>query len=600
MKAYINDKEVEFKENETILSVARANGHFIPTLCELSCIGHTPGTCRVCLVEIRRKGEKETQLVTSCNTPMEEGMEVLTRTRRVREQQRLQVELLLADHNQDCASCIRHGDCELQDVAQFVGLEVTRYNYPKFYQQRTKDESSSAIVRDMSKCIRCFRCVTVCREIQGTDVLVISENGLNTEVGIRDSELMGVSDCVSCGQCTLVCPVGALSERDDTEEVIDYLYDPEIFTVFQVAPAVRIALGEEFHMDPGSLVIGQIVTAMKKLGADVALDTNFTADLVIMEEGSELLQRIAEGGKLPLMTSCSPGWINFMEKYYPEIGGHISTVKSPQQCFGAIAKTYLAQKLGVNPRSMRVVSIMPCTAKKDEAKRTQHKLNIGKPEVDVVLTTREFARLLKREGIWLPDLEESPYDDPWMGEYTGAAALFGTTGGVMEAALRSVYYLVKGEELKGIEIKAVRGLDNVKEAAVDFGGELGEVRVAVGHGLKAARQLSEQVQAGTSPYAFIEIMACPGGCMGGGGQPRIKGSYQIYAETRQAAIYDHDRNLPIRQSHNNPLLQKLYKDFLGEPLSHKSHELLHTYYTDRKRQIKHTIKAIWEEIKIGA
>jgi ferredoxin hydrogenase gamma subunit len=600
MKAYINDKEIEFQANDTILQAAKSSGHFIPTLCALSCIDHTPGTCRVCLVEIRRRGEQATQLVTSCNTPLEEGMEVLTRTRRVREQQRLQVELLLADHNQDCASCIRHGDCELQDVAQFVGLEVTRYKYPEFYRQRTRDDSSPAIVRDMSKCIRCFRCVTICREIQGTDVLVISEDGLNTEVAVRDSDSMGLSDCVSCGQCTLACPVGALAERDDTEEVIDYLYDPEIFTVFQVAPAVRVALGEEFHMAPGSLVIGQIVTGMKKLGADVALDTNFTADLVIMEEGSELLQRIAEGGKLPLMTSCSPGWINFMEKNYPEISENISTVKSPQQCFGAIAKTYLAQKLGVNPRNMRVVSIMPCTAKKDEAKRTQHKLNIGKPEVDVVLTTREFARLLKREGIWLPDLEETACDDPWLGEYTGAAALFGTTGGVMEAALRSVYYLVKGEELADLDITAVRGLENVKEAAIDFGGDLGEVRVAVAHSLKAGRQLAEEVKAGKSPYAFIEVMACPGGCMNGGGQPRIKGGYQTHAPVRQEAIYVHDRELPIRQSHNNPLITKIYEDFLEKPLSHKSHELLHTYYTDRKRQIKHTIKAIWEEIKIGA
>ena len=596
MKGYINGKEVEFNENDTILQTARAHDHFIPTLCALTCLNHTPGTCRVCLVDIKRKGGTEHQIVTSCDTPMEEGMEVLTRTRLVRERQRLQVELLLADHNQDCASCIRHGDCELQDVAQFVGLEQTHYNYPHFYRHRTKEISSPAIIRDMSKCIRCLRCVEVCREVQKTDVLVFTDKGLTTEIGIKDSLALGSSNCVSCGQCTLVCPVGALASRDDTEEVVDYLYDPEITTVFQVAPAVRVALGEEFHLPPGKSVEGKIISAIRKIGGDVVLDTNFTADLTIMEEGSELLDRIHNGGTLPLMTSCSPGWVNFIEKNYPEMLPHVSTAKSPQQMFGAVAKSFLAEKMGVNPRYMRVVSIMPCTAKKEEAKRPEMTQN-GKPDVDVVLTTREFSRLLKREGVWLADLPTSEYDNPWMGDYTGAAVIFGATGGVMEAALRTVYAVVNGEELENIDIKEVRGLEGFRDAEIDLGGDYGKVKVGIATGLKAAREVLERMKKGEADdYLFIEVMACPGGCISGGGQPRIKGEYQANKATRQKGLYAIDAKAPVRQSHNNPMIKKIYEDYFGEPLSHKSHRLLHTSYTDRKRKVKHTIKEIWEEI----
>lgn len=596
MKGYINGKEVEFKDNDTILQTASAYEHFIPTLCAMPCLNHTPGTCRVCLVDIKKKGSTDHQIVTSCDTPMQEGLEVLTRTRLVRERQRLQVELLLADHNQDCASCIRHGDCELQDVAQFVGLEQTHYNYPHFYRHRTKEISSPAIIRDMSKCIRCLRCIEVCREVQKTDVLVFTDKGLTTEIGIKDSLALGSSNCVSCGQCTLVCPVGALAARDDTEEVVDYLYDPEIVTVFQVAPAVRVALGEEFHMLSGKSVEAKIISAIKKIGGDIVLDTNFSADLTIMEEGTELLDRIKNGGKLPMMTSCSPGWINFIEKNYPEQLPHLSSAKSPQQMFGAVAKTFLAEKMGVNPRNMRVVSIMPCTAKKEEAKRPEMTQN-GKPDVDVVLTTREFSRLLKREGVWLGDLPDSEYDNPWMGDYTGAAVIFGATGGVMEAALRTVYAVVNGEELDKIDIKAVRGLDNFREAHIDLGGDFGKVKVGIATGLKAARDILEKIKAGdASDYLFIEVMACPGGCISGGGQPRIKGEYQFNKETRQKGLYSIDAKAPVRQSHNNPMIKKIYEDFLGEPLSHKSHRLLHTSYNDRKRKVKHSIKEIWEEI----
>ena len=504
--------------------------------------------------------------------------------------------MILADHNQECASCIRHGDCELQDVAQFVGLEFTRYNFPHFYRNRTIEKVSSTITRDMGKCIRCLRCVTVCREIQGTDVLIYTEKGVTSEIGVRDSSTLAESACVSCGQCTLVCPVGALAVKDDTETVIDYLYDPKITTVFEIAPAVRVALGEEFKMPPDKPVINKIITALKLMGANYVLDTNFAADLVIMEEGSELLERIGKGGKLPLLTSCSPGWINYMEKYYPEVSEHVSSVKSPQQCFGALAKTYFAEKVGIDPRYLKVVSIMPCSAKKGEAKRPEF-TTMGKPHVDVVLTTREFSRLLKREGLWLPDLPDSQYDNLWMDEYTGAAELFGATGGVMEAALRTVYKIVTGKELSDIEITAVRGPESIKEASINLGKELGTVKVAVAHGLKAAKKIVEQILEGKSPYVFVEIMACPNGCIGGGGQPRNKGNYQAFREVRREAIYNLDRSHEIRQSHNNPMIKRIYDDYLGHPLSSKSHHLLHTGYSAKKKKTTYTIKDLWEEIK---
>ena len=418
MIGYINGKEVSFEPDETILAVARRNDIFIPTLCEMADLNHTPGTCRVCLVEMRQANQTGYHVVTSCTTPMAEKAEILTRTPRVRQMQRLQVELLLADHNQDCASCIRHGNCELQDVAQFVGLQQTRYRYPHFYERRTLDQSSPAVVRDMSKCIRCFRCVNVCRQVQGVDALVITEKGLETEISVRDGLPLGTSDCVSCGQCILVCPVGALAEKNDIETVLDYLFDPSVVTVFQFAPAIRTAIGEEFGLCAGTNVEGQLITALKHLGADVVLDTNFAADLVIMEEGSELLERLEKNRGLPMFTSCCPAWISYVEKNYPDLAGHLSTTRSPQQCFGSIAKTFLADKAGWSPEQMRVISIMPCTAKKGEAQRSEFIKN-GRPDVDAVLTTRELARLFKREGIALGSLEDGEFDNPWMGTYSG-------------------------------------------------------------------------------------------------------------------------------------------------------------------------------------
>ncbi len=595
MNATINGRNVDFAANETILEVAREAGQFIPTLCELSDIGHTPGTCRMCIVEVTRPGQQKPQLLTACDTPLEEGMAVSTRSIEVRQHQRLQMELLLADHNQDCASCVRHGDCELQDTAQFVGLQNTRFSNPDFFADRCVDRTSTSIQRDMTKCVRCQRCVAICRDIQGTDVLVFSGKGLAAEIGIRDSIAMGDSECTSCGQCTLVCPVGALAEKDDTEQVIDYFYDPEIFTVVQIAPATRIALGEEFNMDRGTNVEGRLISAFEQLGADVVLDTNFTADLVIMEEGNELLNRIQKQGTLPMFTSCSPGWVNWLEKNHPELRDNLSTVKSPQQCFGAVAKTYLAERMEVDPDRMRVISIMPCTAKKEEAARPEFATN-GRPDVDVVLTTRECARLLKREGVWLPDLPEGKFNNEWMGLYSGAAEIFGTTGGVTEAAVRTVHFAVTGQELPAIEFNAIRGYDHMREAVVPLGSD-NSVKVGVAHGLAAAKKMIERVKSGEADYTFIEFMGCPGGCMGGGGQPRIKKNYQSFWKERQKAIYKIDKDATIRQSHNNPCIQKIYAEFLGEPLGPKSHELLHTSYRDRKVRVKHNIKTIWDEIR---
>lgn len=596
MEAYINGKPYAFESGETILQVARRNGLYIPTLCELEDIDHTPGTCRVCLVEITRENHEETFIVTSCNTPMEKGMQVRTRTRKVRDMQRLQVELLLADHDQDCATCVRHGDCELQDVAQFVGLQHSRYFEPK-NAKREKDTSSPALVRDLGKCIRCFRCVKVCRDGQGVDALVMSGKGMGAGVGVRHGLTQGASDCVSCGQCVMVCPTGALAERDETETCIDFLYNPEIVTVFQFAPAIRVGFGEEFGLPPGSNVEGQIIAALRAIGADIVLDTNFAADVVIMEEGMELLGRLRQG-KRPTFTSCCPAWINFAEKHYPDILPYLSSTKSPQQCFGTIAKTYLAENMNIDPLKMRVVSIMPCTAKKDEAPRQMLKRD-GRPDVDLVLTIREFARLLKREGIDLKSIEPSTFDNPWMGEYTGAAAIFGTTGGVMEAAVRTMYYVANGRELEGVIVESLRGFKNLRTATAHLGEEIGDVKLAMCHGLKETRAVVEDVLAGKSDFDFIEIMACPGGCVDGGGHLRSKKHYLKDALKRREAIYNIDTHKNLRQSHNNPLVQKMYKEYMDAPVSEKAEELLHTFYIRRRQVVHRTIRDIWREITMS-
>ena len=595
--ATINGVAVEGQKNETILHCARRYDIYIPTLCELDDIDHTPGTCRICLVEIQIPGQSRSHLVTSCNTPLLDGLDVQTRSPRARAAQRLQVELIMADHNQDCATCTRHGDCELQDVAQFVGLRKNRFVDLDRINTREIDISSPAMIRDMTKCIRCQRCVAVCRDGQGVDALVMTGTGEDTAVGLRHGLSQKNSSCVTCGQCVLVCPTGAIGERDETDKVSQFLYDPEIITVFQFAPALRVAFGEEFGLPPGTNVQGQIVAACRKLGADIVLDTNFGADLVIMEESAELLRRLGEK-KRPTFTSCCPAWINFAEQHYPDILPLLSSTKSPMQCLGVIAKTYLPEKMGIDPKRIRVVALMPCTAKKDEAARQQLQFE-DMAEIDVVLTTREFAHLLRSEGIDLGKLEPAEFDNPYMSEFSGAGAIFGTTGGVMEAAVRTMYFVINGKELDKVELEQLRGFDGVRSATVDMGGPVGLVKVAMCHGLKPVRQIVEAVRAGEADFDFIEIMACPGGCVDGGGSLRSKKAYLPHALRRRSTLFNIDRQQKARQSHNNKQIQTLYHDFLEKPYSDKAHHLLHTVYNDRKLTLTRTVKEIWQEITMS-
>lgn len=596
--ATINGMAVEAQENETILHAARRYGVYIPTLCELDDIDHTPGTCRVCLVEFETPHGTGTKLATSCNTPVVEGMTVQTRSPRARSAQRLQVELLLADHDQDCATCVRHGACELQDVAQFVGLHENRFYDPAFIEKRPVDDSSPAMIRDMTKCVRCQRCIAICRDGQGVDALIQVGVGQEKAVGLRYGLNQKDSTCVTCGQCVLVCPTGALGERDETDKVLDWIYDPEIVTVFQFAPAVRVAFGEEFGLPAGANVQGQIITALKRIGADIVLDTNFAADLVIMEESAELLKRLGDA-KRPTFTSCCPAWINFAEIHYPEILPYLSSTKSPMQSMGVICKTYLPEKMGLDPKKVRTIAIMPCTAKKDEASRSQLKLETGDAEIDAVLTTREFARMLRREGVNIAKCEPSDFDNPYMSEFSGAGAIFGTTGGVMEAAVRTMYYVANGKEYDLIEFEQLRGFDGVRSATVDMGGSIGIVKVAMAHGLKPARQLVELVLSGKADFDFIEIMACPGGCVDGGGNLRSKKAYMPNAMKRRATLYNVDRQQHVRQSHNNEQIKMLYRDFLEKPYSDKAHHLLHTMYNDRKLHLVRTVKEIWDDLTIS-
>lgn len=601
MYANINGHELAFEPNETILDVARRNGIHIPTLCELSDIDHAPGTCRVCLVEVHRQGEgdsdsaeSEPLFVTACDTPMVEGWKVLTLTHTVQEMRKLQMEMTMADHHQDCATCPRNGNCELLAAANSVGLKQIRFRYKEGWKDEVPDTGHQPIIYDRSRCIRCQRCVAVCRKVQDIDALELAGWGNTAGVRLKGGSV-DASPCVTCGQCVMVCPTGALAERDQTQDVLDYLADPDIITVFQTAPAIRVGFGEEFGLPAGTNVEGQIIAALRKMGADVILDTNFGADVVIMEEGTELLGHLKEK-KRPTFTSCCPAWINFAEKHYPEILPMLSTTRSPQAVVGKVAKTYLAEKRGFDPKKMRMISIMPCTAKKEEAARPVLGTE-GVPDVDVVLTMREFARLLRRVGIDLKQLEPSTYDDPLMSEYSGAGAIFGTTGGVMEAAVRTMYYVVNGKELEHIEVSQLRGFENVRSANVKLGGGFGEIKVAMCHGLKGTRELVKSVLDGTADFDFIEIMACPGGCVDGGGTLRSKKSYLPHAMKRRETIFNIDRNRKVRQSHNNKQVQTLYADFLEAPHSEKACAMLHTEYTPRPCGVDVDIKAVWDELK---
>lgn len=586
--AWFNGQKIAIEEGETILKAARRAGVFIPTLCAFMPLNHTPGTCRMCLVEVFDNGSEEGRVVTACTTPVKPGQRIFTRNERVRKMQQLQMQLLFADHDQDCKSCSRHGNCELQDVALFIGMPHTLATQ-SYITPRPFDDSSAGIVRDVNKCIRCGRCVEVCRQVQGIGALTIDGFGTDSGVALTGAKRwVDSTKCVQCGQCTLVCPTGALSEKDETDRVLNMIDDPDTVTIFTMAPAVRVTLGEEFGLTPGDNVEGLIVDGLKKIGADYVMDTNFAADVVIMEEGTELLQRIkarkaGEDVALPMFTSCCPGWINYVEKHIPEAMEYLSTTRSPQAVFGALAKAYLPQKLGVARENLRVISIMPCTAKKGEAKRPTLEREEGH-DVDAVLTVRELSRLLRRCGMHLKYCEPRPYDSDLFSAYSGAGAIFGTTGGVMEAAIRTAYALThNGESLAPIVFNEVRGLDGVKGAVVDLG-ELGQLRIAVVHGLARTQELIDEMASGNCMYDFVEVMACPGGCIAGGGTPRKKNNYHSFAQDRQAALYKIDAHSTIRESHKNPQITEIYSDFLGEPGSHLAHELLHCEYRSKKSE----------------
>ena len=600
MKAWINNREIEFTEGETILEAAKRAGIFIPTLCAYLPLDHTPGTCRMCLVQVDgMKDHPDGLIVTACTAALQEGMRIYTRSARVREMQQTQVRWLFADHDQDCSSCARHGNCELQDVALYVGIQRNPCN-GRFLVKRRVDTSSPSLVLDATKCIRCGRCVEVCRKIQGLGCLTIDDIGAHCSVGISQADEWNDSPrCVNCGQCSIVCPTGAIGEKDETETAIDWFIDPGIKTVVAFAPSVRVTIGDSFGIPAGENCEKRLIAALKHMGADYVCDVNWAADVTIMEEGTELLHRLNEGGTLPMMTSCCPGWVNFAEKLHPKVLPNLSTTRSPQAIFGALAKTWFAREHGIDPKKLRFISIMPCTAKKDECSREQLARE-GMPDTDLVLTVRELSRLLRRHGIRLDTMkEEEDYDSPFMSENTGAAVIFGVTGGVMEAAIRTVHAVVTGKELGPVEYQPVRGMDWLKEAEVDLG-EKGKVKIAVVHGLRNAEKICRQIEEGKSPYHFIEVMACPGGCVDGGGNPRKKNSYLETQAARTEGIYRIDRNRPIRQSHNNPDVVRLYKEFLGEPCGHLSHELLHTHYKDRRSTGKvMNITEIWKEVKLG-
>lgn len=575
----------QVEEGLTILEAAKKCGYEIPSLCSFNHGECSQGSCRVCLVEAT--GARG--LVASCVYPVSEGMEIKISTPKATEARRTSVELLLSNHNQNCQQCDKNGKCELLHVAKLVGAREGMYAGAKT--PATIDKLSPSIYRDTSKCILCGRCVARCKNAHGLGILGFEKRGFNTIVSPAENRSFANSPCILCGQCVTVCPTGALMEVSDVAKV-DEAFAKGKYVVVQTAPAVRAALGEEFGDKVGTLATGKMVAALRRLGFKKVFDTNFGADLTIMEEATELLGRIKDGGVLPMITSCSPGWINYCEYNYADLIPHLSSCKSPHEMMGAILKTYYAEKMGVKPEDMFVVSIMPCTAKKYEAQREELKTN-GLSDVDAVLTTRELARIIRRAGIMWNRLPEEEFDNDVVGEYSGAGVIFGATGGVMEAALRTAAKKLTGKELADPEIKDVRGLDGIKEATYNLGGA--EVRVAVAHGMKNAKVLLDEIRAGNSPYQFIEIMGCPGGCVAGGGQPYVKPCFMpnedddildTYKEKRAAALYKEDRMKKNRLSHENKQIIELYEKFLGEPNSHKAHELLHTSYNANREKFK--------------
>ncbi len=584
----INSQKTQVQEGITVLQAARQHGISIPTLCNME-KREAIGACRVCLVEV----EGARTLQAACSTPVHEGMVVLTHSAKARSARRQVVEMLLSEHDGDCPTCDRSGDCELRALAEEMG--VSNVPFEGLRAKAHTDATTPALVRDNAKCIKCRRCVSVCGEVQGVGALFPQGRGFQTVIGpafTRDLENVA---CVQCGQCAAICPVGAIVEKSCIPEVWKAIENPHLHVVVQTAPAIRAALGECFGYEPGTCVTGKMAAALRRLGFDGVFDTNFTADLTIMEEGTELLTRLKkalvdkEPVALPMFTSCSPGWINFAEYYFPQFLPNISTCKSPQQMFGAVAKTYYAQKIGRKPEEIVVVSVMPCTAKKYEAQRPEMTAS-GVQDVDHVLTTRELARMIKEAGIDFKNLPDEEMDAP-LGLSSGAADIFANTGGVMEAALRTAYEIVTGRELPvaNLHVSAIAGLGGVKEAALTITGtkpawsflEGVELKVAVSHGLSNTRRLLEHIKANGSPYHFVEVMTCPGGCIGGGGQPRF--TDDAVRLKRIAAIYGEDESKKMRKSHENPDVQTLYTEFLGTPLGEKSHHLLHTHYVCKSK-----------------
>ena len=571
----INGMTVSAPEGSTILEAARLAHIEIPTLCYLKEINEI-GACRVCIVEV--KGAKS--LVASCVYPVNEGMEVFTNTPKVRESRKKTVELLLSNHRRECLSCVRSGNCELQQLARELGITDEGY-YDGEVTESLYDDSAAHMIRDNSKCVLCRRCSAVCEKVQGIGVIGANERGFKTYIGQAFNMGLGETSCVSCGQCIAVCPTGALTEKDYTDQVFEAIADPDKFVVVQTAPSVRAALGEEFGYPMGTNVEGKMAAALRRLGFDKVFDTDFSADLTIMEEANEFIERVQNGGVLPLITSCSPGWVKYCEHYFPDMTENLSSCKSPQQMFGAVLKTYYAEKEGIDPAKIVSVSVMPCTAKKFEVGRDDQNAS-GYPDVDIAITTRELARMIRRMGLKFTELPDEDFDDP-LGTSTGAGVIFGATGGVMEAALRTAVEKLTGKELENLDFTEVRGVDGIKEAFYDVAGM--NVKVAVASGLGNAKRLLEKVKSGEAEYHFIEIMGCPGGCVNGGGQPQVPGSVRntvdIRAE-RAKALYSQDAAMPLRKSHENPAIIKLYEEYLGKPGSHKAHEILHTTYVKRK------------------
>ena len=571
----INNIPVQVKEGTTILDAAKSVGINIPTLCYLKEINEI-GACRVCMVEV--KGARS--LVASCVYPVNEGMEVFTNTEKVRKSRKTTIELLLSDHKKECLSCVRSTNCELQKLSNEYGCDENAFQGEK--NQFEPDASTSYLVRDNEKCILCRRCVATCKSVQQVAVIAPSRRGFHTHIGCAFESDLNEAPCVACGQCIAVCPTGALHEREEIDNVRDAIANPEKVVVVAPAPAVRAAIGEEFGNPVGTNTEGKMFTALRMLGFDKVFDVNFAADLTIMEEANELIERVKEGGKLPMFTSCSPGWIRYVEYYYPELIPNLSSCKSPMQMFGATVKTYWAQKTGIDPKNIYVVGIMPCTAKKFERTRDNQSAS-GYPDIDAVLTTRELAKMIKTAGIMYNELPEGSFDNP-LGEFTGAGVIFGATGGVMEAALRTAAEKITGKSLDGIDYKEVRGMQGIKEAEYDLNGL--KVKVAVASGLTNAKELCEKIKNGECDYTFVEVMCCPGGCINGGGQP-IQSAYvrrNVDIKGKRAkALYDEDKKSQIRKSHENPAIQNLYKEFFGAPGSHKAHEILHTKYVNRKK-----------------